>query len=281
MSGSIDCESPAPSRVPDPVDRGALGTVGRHEQQSQVLGMPAQEVPQQHCVMVSGIAEHHDDATVVLPVAQQAFEEAPERLGVEHRSALAIQLPAEQMDRAEAGNEYALRLMQHDGVFVLRRHLHDAVTRPLLLEMRSVQASSLQVNPWSQAAQFFVPLRPSTDRPARSWVGACVGGSPSAGIIFGIAAPPGPRHNGVSDARKALARPKAWQSGQSPAASCSDRLVDFAPLCRIVRAGPTGLLPHAQSLHSALLKALDPALYRGGVFAKQPRHLSRGLTGGF
>ena len=279
MSGSIDCESPAPSRVPDPLDRGELGAVGRHEQQSQVLGMPAQEGSQQHRLMVSGIAEHHDDATPALPVAQQAFEEAPERLGVEHRSTVAIQPPAKQIDRAEAGNEFALRLMQQDGVFVFRRHLH-AVTRPLLLEMTFVQAPSLQVNPLSRAAKFFVPLRRSTDRPVRCWVGACVAGRPSAEIIFGIAAPPGPRHNGVSDARNALARPKAWQPGQSPAASCADRLVDFALLCRIESAGPTGLLPHAQSFHSALLKAVDPALYRGGVFAEQPRHLSTGLTEG-
>ena len=54
---------------------------------------------------------------------------------------------------------------------------------------------------------------------------------------------------------------------------------ELAPLCRIESAGPTGSLSVTQSVQSALLKAVDPALYRGAVFTEQFRHLPAGLTG--
>ena len=94
----------APSQFPHPLYRGVPGTVGRQEQQSQMLGVLAQEGPQQHRVMIVSVVEHHDHATPASSVAQQAFEQASERLRAEHGARVANELAGAQIDRAEASD---------------------------------------------------------------------------------------------------------------------------------------------------------------------------------
>lgn len=126
------------------------------------------------------------------------------------------------IDRAEADDGYARGRVQRDGILVLGRHPL-ATARPVLLEMAFVQAPQLHISPSRQAAQLFLLLRLSADRPERLAGGACVTERPSAEIISGITKRADPRNIGVLIACRALAGRKAWRPARSPATSCADR----------------------------------------------------------
>lgn len=188
-----------------------------------MLGVLAQAGPQQRGVMIAGVVDHHYQATSASSVAPHAFEEASERVRVDHGAHVASELAGAQIERAKASDGFACGYVQQDWIPVLRRHPY-AAARPVLLEMSVVRAPQLHIRPSSQSAQSFFPLRLSVDRSERLGGGACVAESPSAEIISSIGVHPHPRHSGISDARRARFRPIAWRSGRRPTACCADRL---------------------------------------------------------
>jgi len=127
-----------PSPFPDPLDRGKLGAGGRQAQQSQVLGVPAQEGLQQRSVIIASIVEPLDHVTSASPVAQQLFEEAqeaPEGLSVEWRADVADEFSSAQIGCTEAGHGTARRSAQQKRIlFAALGHLEKLTLLPSVVK---------------------------------------------------------------------------------------------------------------------------------------------------
>jgi hypothetical protein len=101
--------------------------------------------------MITRIVEHHDHAAAARSINQQLREKTLESRGVEDLGRSTDELPGAQVDGPKAGNGFAGRRMQEDGILVLRRYPH-ATARTVLLEVTFVQAPQINVRPSSQAA---------------------------------------------------------------------------------------------------------------------------------
>ena len=151
---AVVCGQPS-RQLPDSLDRGELGTVGRQEYESQHLPVFREKRSQQLRMVVSGIVQDDDHPFPMGPMPEQQLgKKVLEGLGIEHFLHGMDELPRGQAYCPEASHRLPRGRMFQDRVLDLGGNPHPGAS-PVLLEVALVQTPDLgALNPL-QPTEFF------------------------------------------------------------------------------------------------------------------------------